>query len=113
MFECRKYGCKNLVEPDIHYKPKRYCPTHEKEAQEHAIDIFGREAWNTAIAEGRCPITILHSGGSVRYVPDYCERCNVKFKTFFKRLKKNTIFDKIDNRFLFVCKDCIKMTDAK
>jgi len=56
---------------------------------------------------------MITSGGSVRVVPDHCERCGKKFR-FYR--KENTVFDKSEHYFhhwKHVCIDCINLeTDS-
>jgi len=56
---------------------------------------------------------MITSNGSVRVVPDHCERCKKKFR-FWR--KEHTVFDRSEHFFhhwKHVCIDCINLeTDA-
>lgn len=70
-------------------------PTQEE--MDKAMAIFG---------EGK--LTILESGGSVNYLSSICERCA---KSFRQWRKYNIVFDKSQNKWATVCKDCIRSND--
>ncbi len=101
---CRRIGCEGISN-----KNSDYCTKHDKELQEKALDTFGREAWDKAIAEGKSPITILKSNVSFGYTRNSCERCERRFRVWRKRING---FNKNDNKFIEICGDCVTEDDV-
>lgn len=101
---CRRIGCEGISN-----KNSDYCTKHDKELQEKAIDTFGREEWDKAIAEGKNPITILKSNIRFGYTRNSCERCERRFRFWRKRING---FNKTSKQFVEICIDCVTEDDA-
>ena len=101
---CRRIGCEGVSN-----KNSDYCTIHDKELQEKAIDLFGRDAWEEAIAKGESPITILKSNVSFGYASSVCERCDRRFRFWRKRING---FNKTSKQFIEICPECVTDDDV-
>jgi hypothetical protein len=101
------------------YKPY-WCTLCEKKVTAIINDKYCKDCWNDMklaqeiFNSDKSPLDFMvSSNGSVRQVPDHCERCKKKFR-FWR--KENTVYDRSAHKFhnwKHVCIDCINMeTDS-
>lgn len=80
-----------------------------KEDEEHAIDIFGREEYKKMVERGGSIFDyMVSSAGSVSYARISCERCERKFRLWRKCIDG---YDRTTEKWVEICKDCVRETD--
>jgi hypothetical protein len=100
LIKCKK--CDDYVEPN-----HDYCKTHQTELEEQAVNTFGREEFERCIKTGKFPI--VESACSVGYAKSHCERCHRKFRYWRPKIIG---FNKVNQKWIEICGDCIKITDT-